>query len=104
MNDKDACDPAFPVAAEFYSDGSYRSYSYPGMSLRQYAAIKLKVADSGVDWLDEMITESNRDDIATKALQGLLSSKVVATPEDFAKGSYKIADAMLAAEIGRSIK
>jgi hypothetical protein len=31
-----------------------------GMTLRQYAAIKLKVPDSGTDWLDDMIRESLR--------------------------------------------
>jgi hypothetical protein len=29
-----------------------------GMTLRQYAAIHLKVPDSGTDWLDEMIKKS----------------------------------------------
>jgi hypothetical protein len=33
-----------------------------GMTLRQYAAIKLKVPDSGIDWLDDMIEEANRLD------------------------------------------
>ena len=37
-------------------------------NLRQYAAIKLKVPNSGIDWLDVMIVESLRDDIAAKAL------------------------------------
>lgn len=39
--------PAFP--AEF-SDGFWH-----GMTLREYAAIKLKIPESGTDWLDEMI-------------------------------------------------
>jgi hypothetical protein len=37
---------------------------HPGMTLRQYAAIKLKVPDSGLDWLDAMIVQSLRDDFA----------------------------------------
>ena len=32
--------------------------SYEGMTLRQYAAIHLKVPDSGTDWLDDMIRQS----------------------------------------------
>jgi hypothetical protein len=32
----------------------------PGMSLRAYAAIKLRVPASGIDWLDAMIVESKR--------------------------------------------
>ena len=31
---------------------------WEGMSLRQYAAIKLRVPDSGLPWLDVMIEES----------------------------------------------
>ena len=45
-----------------------------GMSLRAYAAIKLKQPDSGIDWLDEMILKSKRDEVAAKAMQGLLSN------------------------------
>ena len=41
-----------------------------GMTLRQYAAIKLKVPSSGTDWLDEMIRESQRNEIAASALKG----------------------------------
>jgi hypothetical protein len=33
-----------------------------GMTLREYAAIKLKVPDSGTDWLDDMIRKSNEID------------------------------------------
>lgn len=33
-----------------------------GMTLRQYAAIHLKVPNSGTDWLDEMIEEANKLD------------------------------------------
>jgi hypothetical protein len=32
-----------------------------GMSLRQYAAIHLRVPDSGNDWLDDMIRNSNEE-------------------------------------------
>jgi len=38
-----------------------------------------------------------RDYFAAKAMQGLLSSDVNAKLEDFAKQSYKVADAMLKA-------
>lgn len=41
--------------------------------LRHYAAIALRVPDSGLDWLDKMITERLRDDLAAAALQGLLA-------------------------------
>ena len=40
----------------------------PGMTLRQYAAIKLRVPDSGTDWLDAMITASVRNELAAAAI------------------------------------
>ena len=53
--------PAFP---------SNRDMRYGGMTLRQYAAIKLRVPNSGTDWLDEMIRTSLRDEFAAKADDG----------------------------------
>jgi len=44
------------------------------MTLRQYAAIKLKVPDSGDDWLDDMIRKSLRDRFAAKAMQAQIAS------------------------------
>lgn len=73
----------------------------PGMTLRAYAAIKLRVPESGIDWLDAMIQQSRLDEFAGKALAGLTSacdSKGVwqaAFPESSGE-AYKIADAMLA--------
>lgn len=46
-------EPAFPVGSGDLRDPV-------GMSLRQYAAIKLRVPNSGTDWLDEMINEARR--------------------------------------------
>ena len=37
-----------------------------GMTLRQYAAIHLKVADSGLEWLDEMIEKSKENNTIDK--------------------------------------
>ena len=72
------------------------------MTLRQYAAIKLKVPKSGTDWLDEMIVESNRNELAAKAMQGLLADPTIdptlkADHKQFAYAAYEIADAMLKA-------
>ena len=50
--------PAFPVY-DHHADGQ-QFLAETGMTLRQYAAIKLKVPDSGTDWLDDMIRESLR--------------------------------------------
>ena len=51
-------DAAFPVVFE------KEDYIHDGMSLREYAAIKLKVPESGTDWLDDMIRKSLRDELA----------------------------------------
>ena len=50
---------------------------YQGMTLRQHAAIELKVPSSGLDWLDEMITESRRRDYAGQALLGICANPSV---------------------------
>lgn len=65
-----------------------------GMTLRQYAAIKLKVPNSGTDWLDEMIKKSLHDDLAAKAMQSLLCLER-GSLADAALTAYMMADAML---------
>lgn len=52
--DKDG--PAFPAENAL-------GHTSTGMSVREYAAIHLKVPDSGVDWLDEMIQESKKNQL-----------------------------------------
>lgn len=42
------------------------------MSLRQYAAIHLRVPNSGDDWLDDMITKARMMDATERAMQGLI--------------------------------
>lgn len=114
--------PAFPKVVR--SDWTEIDH---GMSLRQYAAIALRVPNSGTDWLDEMIREARREDCAAKAMQAMVAAHIkynrdprkrggddplfdYATPdcesilEDreantqiIAKTAYNVADAMLAA-------
>ena len=83
--------PAFP---------SNRDMRYGGMTLRQYAAIKLRVPNSGADWLDEMIRTSLRDDLAAKAMQGMAGRFGYCErgwdQKDLAGQAYEIADATLA--------
>jgi homogentisate 1,2-dioxygenase len=67
-----------------------------GMTMRQYAAIKLKVPNSGTDWLDEMIRTSLRDDIAAKAMDPKgFNVRPYDTTDAVAKDCYAMADAML---------
>lgn len=80
-----------------------------GMSLRQYAAIHLRVPNSGTDWLDEMIREAQRNEFAGRAMQAMIGSSVHSeTFGDFNEGSAQtyafkaciMADAMRAAGNG----
>jgi hypothetical protein len=77
-----------------------RAEAIGGMTLRQYAAIALKVPDSGTDWLDHMIRQSLRDEFAGRAMDGFNRHMVAYEwGEDVeAKASrraYEIADSML---------
>ena len=44
----------------------YQPGEVDGMTLRQYAAVILRVPDSGTPWLDKMILKSRRDDFGWK--------------------------------------
>ena len=102
--------PAFPALAHIV-DGEWEACSqFVGMTIREYAAIKLRVPKSGTDWLDEMIRESMRDDLAAKAMMafeirgdnggrdpsGFLGDDALGS-EETALVSYWMADAMLKA-------
>ena len=83
-------------------DNSNGAQPFSNMTLRQYAAIKLKVPESGAGWLDHMIKVSLHDEFAAKAMQALASQEL---PEsilvtDVAKAAYEVADAMLEARKG----
>lgn len=104
--------PAFPTSIEWGPEGGTgfqddpagepgTTTYYCGMTLRQYAAIKLRVPNSGTDWLDEMIRTSLRDDLAAKAMQGMAGSHGYCErgwdQKDLAGQAYELADATLAA-------
>jgi hypothetical protein len=90
--------PAFPVSIPGWGDNGAS-----GMTLRQYASIKLKVPDSGTDWLDDMIRKSLLDDFAAKGLQGYMlglkpAQEIGPDMQDrIAEGMYSMAVAMLKA-------
>lgn len=102
--------PAFPCDELHDQTPPYRHLlAHQGMSLRQYAAIKLRVPNSGDYWLDEMIHQAQRDEFAAKAMLGLIASprppvggESEATAELYSALAYKIADAMLAAREAQS--
>ena len=79
--------PAFPNPA--WNDVN-------GMTLRVYAAIQLRVPDSGHVWLDEMIRQAQRDQFAGQLLPGILAySGGVGDIAEDAREAYKYADSML---------
>jgi hypothetical protein len=86
--------------------GSGNIISSTGMTLREYASITLRVPQSGIDWLDDMIREARRMDAAEKAMPAVYSEYVssaekVGFDEGWMMGTaidaYAMADAMLAA-------
>jgi hypothetical protein len=104
---KDTGGPAFPQPdLSGYGMGPLESpdgqYQMQGMTLRQYAAIKLRVPDSGTDWLDDMIREGRCMDYAGQALAGLLANPNLNVHQhenpqkEIATGAYIFADAMIA--------
>lgn len=65
--------PAFPMV----HDGSLSKNDEPGLSARQHAAILLRVPNSGVTWLDDMIRQRLKDDMYIAAVQGMLSNPML---------------------------
>ena len=103
MSDINTGGPAFPCdpfAASEPKNAAEAKRLAEGMTLRQYAAIKLKVPDSGTDWLDEMITKSLRNDFAAKAMQAFCSDpdwRHNNVPYITALAAYEMADVLLKA-------
>ena len=104
INTSGAAFPGFEVLTSEYVEAHGKDchtlIESEGMQLREYAAIKLKVPNSGTDWLDNMILESLRDDFARQALAGMMTTVAERHPpseQDMAKMCYSQADAMLKA-------
>ncbi|MCG5259779.1 hypothetical protein EM868_09145 [Cupriavidus gilardii] len=76
---------------------------YHGLTVRQYAAIHLRIPDSGTAWLDDMIRKAQRDEFAAKAMQSILSNSdlvrqyVESAARGIANDAHEMADAMVAA-------
>lgn len=98
---RDIVEPALPVTHAYETGYGKVADTYSSMTLRAYAAINLKVPDSGEGWLDGMIRQSLRDECAAKAMQGLVAGSI-STGTDYNEGrvaqsAYAMADAMLKA-------
>ena len=75
MGGKETGGSAFPKPGSHWRKGEvdyYYDAAKEGMTLRQYAAIKLRVPDSGTDWLDEMIHTSLRDSDSINIIRNLI--------------------------------
>ena len=80
-------EPAFP------NGDSSADYTTNGMTLREYACIKLKVPESADEELNELIRKSLRNDLAAKAMQAQANGRFSA--EAIAKSSYVMANELL---------
>lgn len=88
---RESRDPAFPLASDITKEDVF----HHGLTSRQYAAIKLRVPNSGAKWLDEMINTSLRDDFALAVINE--SMAVCSTNASAAKNAYIVADAFMEA-------
>lgn len=93
-NERSRQEPVFPVTGEQMD----RIEKYPqmaGLSIEEYAAIHLRIPNSGQEWLDEMIKKANRRDAAIAAMQALLSFNGNYDKITLADLSVEIADEIL---------
>lgn len=88
--------PAFPVQS-LGQDGLPNFETDLGMTLRQYAAIKLRVPSSGTPWLDKMIQKSRHDMFSGQILAGMAASpsRDIRTRHAIADIARSHADAMV---------
>ena len=94
MKDNDI--PAFPGQQILSPNGTWNQTWEPGMTFREYAAIKLRIPDSGTEWVDVMITKAQRRDLAGLAMQGMFAGDWEEMDAyRIAEEAFKQADAML---------
>jgi len=102
--------PAFPTPIDGvgnYADPHYAKEGVqgPGMTLREYACIHLRVPETNHDWLNELIRTAQRDEFAAKAMAVAMEKALgAATGEGSAEAmalvpeiAQAMADAMLRA-------
>ena len=83
---------AFPLYDQ-HGDGTF-FLAETGMTMRQYAAIHLRVPNSGADWLDDMIAEAREMDAAERAMQGLIVGVERPAFDYIAKTAHDMAEEM----------
>lgn len=96
--------PAFPADSKPSAYGGHEPQAYSGLTIQQYAAIHLRVPNSGDAALDEMIRQSLRNELAADAMKGFLAGHISHfgheshwNYESMASEAHQVADAMLKA-------
>jgi hypothetical protein len=77
---------AYPTTEEHMNGGA-------GLSVREFAAIQLRVPDSGDEQIDAMIRKANRRDFAGHAMAGLLANPSVQSWDEKAETPRELAEA-----------
>lgn len=67
-----------------------------GLTKRERACIDLRIPESGDPELDALIKKAQRQEMAAKAMQGILSCHEACKYKDVAVASTRFADALLA--------
>lgn len=104
MNQLD--DPAMPhgpLGDTMHGEDGREWHQFPagvGMSLRQYAAIHLRVPDSGIPDLDAMIRQARRQEMVGRALQGIITNGDWGFDEGVGI-AFQVADAAIKAMEGK---
>jgi hypothetical protein len=92
-------DSAFPVRERWDSGADQWDLLSSGLTMKQYAAIHLKVPRSGDADIDAMIRESRRAELAGQALAGysvMFPETGAINPKSAAEWCCGMADAMIA--------
>lgn len=98
MSNEDGSGPAFPTGLH-NSYGDIVQFPHDGMTERAYAAIHLRVPDSGLPWMDAMIERARRDDFAKAVFSQVAQTYAECDPkhrELVAEISHKLVTAVLA--------
>jgi hypothetical protein len=80
MKDHESAFPVMKILCGYNGEVLGLDCATPGMTLKQYAAIHLKVPRSGDPEIDDMIRESRRADFAKEAMH-IIADKRMSWPE-----------------------
>lgn len=99
-------EPAMPI---YLQEGlSCNSHVDIGLTQREYACIQLELPETGVEWLDKLIAKKQRQSIAAKAMEGLLSCNAkyggkTDNREDLCKDAIAFSNALIS-ELNKTVE